>query len=135
MQQTPSTQWKALYSAFRTAINDDPPLDRGYVHPDVAAVQAAATSVEATRVRAGFALRHAGKLGAVLAGAEAARFVWERPMPGALATLPRYERGMLWPRRRIQARGYSPRWEPRFIPRPPVPDLPEEVLPAVMGEG
>jgi hypothetical protein len=128
MQQTDTiTQWKALYSAFRAALNDEPPPSWGYVHPDVAAVRATASAVE-NGVRAGFALRHAGKLGAVLAGAEAARLAWERPMPGALATLPRYERGMLWPRRRIQARGYSPRWEPRFMPRPPVQDLPEEVL-------
>jgi hypothetical protein len=68
-------------------------------------------------VRAGFALRHAGKLGAVWAGAELAKLAWERPVPGSLATLPRYERGMLWPRRRIKARGYSPRWQPRYMPQ------------------
>jgi hypothetical protein len=129
MQQTAKHQWKALYSAFRAALNEEPPPGWGYVHSDVAAVQAAATSVEANRVRAGFALRHANKLGAVLCGAEAARLAWERPLPGSFATLPGYERGMLWPRRRIQARGYSPRWEPRFAPELRTADLPEEVLP------
>jgi hypothetical protein len=61
-QQTPKFQWKALYSAFRLALRDEPPEGHSYVHADVAAVRAAADAVAADRVRAGFALRHAGKL-------------------------------------------------------------------------
>jgi hypothetical protein len=138
MQQTPKTQWKALYSAFRAArVELRYEREDGWTvlpHHDVAAVHAAATAVADDRVRAGFALRHAGKLPRVWGGAEAARLAWERPLPGSLATLPRYERGMLRPRRRIQARGYSPRWEPRFTPGLRAEDLPEEVLPPVLVE-
>jgi hypothetical protein len=133
MQQTPRNQWKALWSAFRAALRDEPPEGYSYVHPDVAAVRAAADAVAADRVAAGFALRHAAKLGAVWRGAEAAKIAWQRPLPGSLATLPRYERGLLWPRRYIKARGYSPRWEPRYAPRPEWQGLPE-ALPEVLPE-
>jgi hypothetical protein len=93
----------------------------------VAAVRATASAVE-NGVRAGFALRHAAKLGTVLAGAEAAKAAWRRVPPGAVATLPRHVRGMVQRHPRIRAGGYRSRWEPRFMPQPPVPDLPEEVL-------
>jgi hypothetical protein len=144
MQQTAKHQWKALYSAFRAArVELRYEREDGWTvfpHSDVAAVHAAATAVADDRVRAGFALRHAGKLGAVLRGAEDAKCAWRYVPPGAARTLPPYERGMFvrsrnLPYVRLRAQGYSPRWEPRYVPRPPVPDLPEEVLPEVLVEG
>jgi len=64
-QQTPKSQWKALWSAFRAARHDlAVEREDGWTvlpHADVAAVHAAATAAQAG-VRAGFCLRHAGKL-------------------------------------------------------------------------
>jgi len=69
---SPKLQWKALYSAFRSARwNLAYERDDGWTvipHADVAAVHAAATAVQAG-VRAGFVLRHAGKLPRVWADA------------------------------------------------------------------
>jgi hypothetical protein len=65
MQQAPKIQWKALYSAFRSARHELTEVrEDGWTvlpHPDVAAVHAATTAVQAC-VHAGFSLRHAGKL-------------------------------------------------------------------------
>jgi hypothetical protein len=139
MQQPPKTQWKALYSAFRAALGNETPPDYSYVHPDVAAVHAIAQAVAAGAVRAGFALRHAGKLGIAWRGAEAAKDAWRYVPPGAARTLPPYERGMFvrarnLPYVRLRAQGYSPRWEPRFAPGLRAQDLPDEVLPPVLVE-
>jgi hypothetical protein len=96
------SQWKALYSAFRAARYElRYEREDGWTvlpHADVAAVHAAATSVEANRVRAGFALRHAGKLPRVWvdAGLEPrvmdpgleARLWWARRWPGEPCELP-----------------------------------------------
>jgi hypothetical protein len=118
MQETHKTQWKALYSAFRSARHEltDVREDGWTVlpHSDVAAVHAAATAVSSDCVRAGFALRHVGKLGAVWHGAEAARRAWIYVAPGAAATLPRYVRGMIQQNPSIQAGGYRSRWQPRY---------------------
>jgi hypothetical protein len=141
--QSPKTQWKALYSAFRAALTElRYEREDGWTvlpHHDAAAVHAAATAVAADRVRAGFALRHAGKLGAVWRGAEDAKCAWQYVPPGAARTLPPYERGMFvrarnLPYVRLRAQGYSPRWEPRFAPGLRAQDLPEEVLPEVLVE-
>jgi hypothetical protein len=132
MQQTPKTQWKALYSAFRSARHEltDVREDGWTVlpHSDVAAVHAAATAVSSDCVRGGFALRHAPKLGAVWHGAEAARRAWIYVAPGAAATLPRYVRGMIQRSPRIQAGGYRSRWQPRYARTVDV-EAPEELPP------
>jgi hypothetical protein len=105
MQKTHKTQWKALYSAFRTALGGDPPEGRSYVHPDVAAVQAAYEAVGSGLTCAGFALRHAGKLAVAyrysgLGGCA----------PGAEPTMPRHWRGVVGRRQGISipAGGYGP---------------------------
>jgi hypothetical protein len=102
MQQTAKHQWKALYSAFRAArVELRYERDDGWTvlpHHDVAAVHAAATAVADDRVRAGFALRNAGKLPRVWvdAGLEPrvmhprleARLWWARHCPGLPFELP-----------------------------------------------
>jgi hypothetical protein len=105
MQQTAKAQWKALWSAFRTALGGDPPEGYGYVHPDVAAVQAAAEAVASERVRAGFALRHAGRLVAAYRASYPVGCA-----PGAEPTMPRHWRGEVGRRlgTKIPAGGYGP---------------------------
>jgi hypothetical protein len=105
MQETHKTQWKALYSAFRAALGGEPPEGCSYVHPDVAAIQAAADAVAVGTVHAGFALRHAGKLAVAyrysgLGGCA----------PGAEPTMPRHWRGVVGRRQGISipAGGYGP---------------------------
>jgi hypothetical protein len=143
MQQTAKHQWKALYSAFRAArVELRYEREDGWTvfpHSDVAAVHAIAQAVAAGAVRAGFALRHAGKIGIAWRGAEAAKDAWRYVPPGAARTLPPYERGMFvrarnLPYVRLRAQGYSPRWEPRFAPGLRAQDLPDEVLPPVLVE-
>jgi hypothetical protein len=118
-------EWKTLYRAFRIA-QQGPGDEDGWVHPDVAASIAAQDAIE-IGARAGFCLRHAPKLPKVGFGALLAKQDWERPAPGSAPTLPRYVRGMILRRPRIQAGGYRPHWEPhamRWHCR--TEDLPEE---------
>jgi hypothetical protein len=86
-------------------LGGEPPEGRGYVHPDAAAVQAAAEAVAADRVAAGFALRHAGRL--------VAAYQASYPVgcaPGAEPTMPRHWRGVVGRRQGISipAGGYGP---------------------------
>lgn len=110
-QQTKKAQWKALYSAFRAALRGQPPEGCSYVHPDVAAVQAAADAV-AAGVAAGFALRHALRLSAAFYGARQVRSAALYVPRGAKRTLPRYLRGTV-PPAGLQAGGYAPYYETR----------------------
>jgi hypothetical protein len=107
MQQTPRNQWKALWSFFRAALRDEPPEGYSYVHPDVAAVRAAADAVAADRVAAGFALRHAGKVVRAYRDSYPVGCA-----PGAEPTMPRHWRGEVGRRLgvKIPAGGYKPEY-------------------------
>jgi hypothetical protein len=98
-------QWKALYGAFRDALKGEPPEGYGYVHPDVAAVKAVYETVEADRVCAGFALRHATRLAVAYHNSYPGGCA-----PGAEHTMPRYWRGEVGRRLgvKIPAGGYGP---------------------------
>jgi hypothetical protein len=110
-QQTKKAQWKALYSAFRAALGGEPPEGCSYVHPDVAAVQAAADAV-AAGVAAGFVLRHASRLSAVFYDAQQVQRRALYVPRGAKRTLPRYLRSTV-PPAGLQAGGYAPYYETR----------------------